>query len=92
MLFFNFCSFNPSLTEFEIKETIPILIGEKIRKLRKQLGLTQIELAELVLKDHQYQYKIEKGLVTPNISTITFLAKALETSLKDFFDIEGKPW
>ncbi|MFK8058457.1 MAG: helix-turn-helix domain-containing protein [Polaribacter sp.] len=52
--------------------------------LRLQLGLTQIELAELVLKDRQYLYKIEKGLVTPNISTITILAKAMEISLKDF--------
>lgn len=81
-----------SLTELEIKkikENTPILIGNKIRLLRKLKGLTQTELAELVLKDRQYLYKIEKGLVTPNISTITILAKAMEISLKDFFDVES---
>ena len=57
-------------------EITPTIIGEKIRLLRKSKGLTQTELAELVLKDRQYLYKIEKGLVTPNISTITILAKA----------------
>ena len=81
-----------SLTENQIKrikKNTPILVGERIRFLRKKLGLTQTELSELVLKDRQYLYKIEKGLVTPNISTITILAKAMEISLKDFFDIEN---
>ncbi|WP_298946237.1 helix-turn-helix transcriptional regulator [uncultured Polaribacter sp.] len=44
---------------------------------------------EIIKKDRQYLYKIEKGLVTPNISTITILAKAMEISLKDFFDVEN---
>lgn len=81
-----------SLTENQIKrikKSTPILVGERIRFLRKKFGLTQTELSELVLKDRQYLYKIEKGLVTPNISTITILAKAMEISLKDFFDVEN---
>lgn len=69
----------------KIKETTPILIGEKIRMIRLSRDLTQTELAELVLKDRQYLYKIEKGLVTPNISTIMILAKALKISAKEFF-------
>ncbi|MDO6813230.1 helix-turn-helix domain-containing protein [Tenacibaculum soleae] len=81
-----------SLTENQIKKikkNTPILIGERIRFLRNQLGLTQTELSELVLKDRQYLYKIEKGIVTPNISTITILSKAMEIPLKEFFDIEN---
>lgn len=81
-----------SLTENQIKrikKNTPILVGERIRFLRKKLGLTQTELSELVLKDRQYLYKIEKGLVTPNISTITILAKAMEIPLKELFDIEN---
>lgn len=72
----------------ELKTSIPIKIGEKVRFLRKQKGLTQTELAELVGKDRQYLYKIEKAVVTPNIVTISTLAIAMEIPLKEFFNIE----
>ena len=70
----------------KIKEITPNIIGEKVRFLRKSKGLTQTELAELVLKDRQYLYKIEKGLVTPNISTIAILAKAMKIPVKKIFE------
>jgi transcriptional regulator with XRE-family HTH domain len=44
-----------------------------------------VELANLTGKDRQYIYKIEKGIVTSSIVTITLLAKAMEISLKEFF-------
>ncbi|CAA0223319.1 conserved hypothetical protein [Tenacibaculum maritimum] len=72
----------------ELKISIPIKIGERVRFLRKQKGLTQTELAELVGKDRQYLYKIEKAVVTPNVVTISALAIAMEVPLKDFFDID----
>lgn len=70
----------------DLKNSIPKLIGIRIKDLREKKGLTQTELAELVGKDRQYLYKIEKGKVTSNIVTISTLAVALEISLKDFFD------
>jgi len=72
----------------ELKKSIPVKIGERVRYYRKSKGLSQTELAELVGKDRQYLYKIEKAVVTPNIVTISALAIALEVPLKDFFDIE----
>ncbi len=57
---------------------------------RKKKGLTQTELAELVGKDRQYLYKIEKAAVTPNVVTISALAIALEIPLKEFIDIDVK--
>ena len=74
----------------ELKTSIPIKIGERVRFLRKQKGLTQTELAELVGKDRQYLYKIEKAVVTPNVVTISALAIAMEIPLKEFFNIELK--
>lgn len=73
----------------ELKDSIPKLVGLRVKKARKDKGLTQTELAQLVGKDRQYLYKIEKGKVTPNIVTITALALALEISLKELFDIKG---
>ena len=72
----------------DLKKNIPIKIGERVRYLRKSKGLTQTQLAELVGKDRQYLYKIEKAVVTPNIVTISEIAMALEIPLKDIFDIE----
>lgn len=74
----------------QLRINIPKKVGNRIRFLRKEKGLTQTKLAELVGKDRQYLYKIEKGKVTPNVVTISSLASALEISLKDFFDFETK--
>lgn len=71
-----------------LKKTIPVLIGDRIKYFRNQKGLTQTQLAGKVGKDRQYLYKIEKGIVTPNIVTISALAIAMNVSLKDIFDIE----
>lgn len=69
----------------QLNETIPKLVGEQIRKFRKSKKLSQTELATLVGKDRQYLYKIEKGLVKPNIVTISILARALEIELFELF-------
>lgn len=61
-----------------LKETIPVLLGKRIREEREKRQLTQTELAQAVGKDRQYLYKIESGKVTPNISTVAILAEALE--------------
>ncbi|WP_111308555.1 helix-turn-helix domain-containing protein [Confluentibacter sediminis] len=72
----------------ELKISIPIKIGERVRYLRKSKGLTQTQLAQLIGKDRQYLYKIEKAVVTPNVVTISEIAIALEIPLKDVFDIK----
>ncbi|MBW1618160.1 helix-turn-helix domain-containing protein [Empedobacter falsenii] len=69
-----------------INTTIPKLIGEEIRKFRKLKKLTQTELALMVGKDRQYLYKIEKGVVKPNIVTISIIAFALDLELSELFE------
>ena len=72
----------------ELKKSIPKEIGNKVKFFRKKRGLTQTKLAQLVGKDRQYLYKIEKAVVTPNVVTISAIALALEVPLKEFFDIK----
>ncbi|MCL5127119.1 helix-turn-helix transcriptional regulator [Algibacter sp. L4_22] len=72
----------------QLKTSIPKEVGNRVRFFRKKRGITQTQLAQLVGKDRQYLYKIEKGVVTPNVVTISILALTLEVPLKDFFDIE----
>lgn len=72
----------------ELKAQIPIEIGKRVKYFRIEKGLTQTQLAQAVGKDRQYLYKIEKGIVTPNVVTISILALTMEIPLQDFFDIE----
>ncbi len=78
-----------SLTEVEIQKLsneVPKIVGEQIVVFRKLRGLTQTELAEMVGKDRQYLYKIEKGRVTPNIATLSIIASALKITLSELFE------
>jgi len=77
-----------SITESEIlrlSNEVPKLVGEQIVIFRKLRNLTQTELAEIVGKDRQYLYKIEKGKVTPNIATLSIISVALKITLSDLF-------
>ncbi len=44
---------------------------------RKQAGLTQIQLAQRIGSDKSYISKLERGLITPNISTLYRIASAM---------------
>lgn len=56
-------------------------IGERIRSRRKELGLTQEELAlSLGYKDKTSIYKIEKGVQQLTQSKIKQIANALDTT------------
>lgn len=69
----------------ELKEKIPIVVGDRIRKARKKNKLSQTELTLLLGKDRQYMYKIEKGKVTPSIFTVASICYVLEISLSELF-------
>lgn len=66
--------------------SIPVLVGQQIKKFRKMRKLTQTELAHRVWKDRQYLYKIESGRVTPSIFTIAMIALALEVTLSQLLE------
>lgn len=44
---------------------------------RKQAGLTQKQLAQRIGSDKGYISKLERGLITPNISTLYKIASAM---------------
>lgn len=69
-----------------IKATTPSKLGDKVRYFRRMKDLTQTQLADLVGNDRQYIYKIEKGKVSPSISTIAVIAYALKISLSELFE------
>lgn len=65
-------------------------VGQKIKELRKQIGLSQGELAEGICTQAQIS-KIEKGVVYPYASTLYLISQRLGVDVNYFFDIGMTP-
>ena len=61
-------------------------IGIKIKQLRLENGLTQVELANRCELTKGFISQIENNLTSPSISTLTDILEVLGSSLGEFFD------
>ncbi|RBP04738.1 helix-turn-helix domain-containing protein [Rossellomorea aquimaris] len=66
------------------------IVGQKIKELRKNIGLSQEELAEGICTQAQIS-KIEKGDVFPYASTLFLISRKLGVDVNYFFDIGMTP-
>ena len=63
-------------------------IAKNIKKLRKQLGLSQDKLSKLADISHNTIIKIESGAIqSPTMGTAQKIAKALGVSLDDLMKL-----
>ncbi|MBQ0041724.1 MAG: cupin domain-containing protein [Lachnospiraceae bacterium] len=60
-------------------------IGNKIKQLRMQLGLTQEELADRAELSKGFISQLERDLTSPSIATLVDILQCLGTDLKSFF-------
>lgn len=60
-------------------------IGEKIKKLRKNLGLSQEELATRAGLTKGFISQLERDLTSPSIASLELILDALGTDMADFF-------
>lgn len=58
-------------------------IGNKIREVRKSIGLTQEQLAEKAGIDNKHLSKIENGLHLPTYKTLEKIYEAFEININD---------
>ena len=65
---------------------IKIILGQRVRDLRKLKGISQEELAFIAGLDRTYIASVEKGKRNISIVNITKLAEALNVTLKEFFN------
>lgn len=63
-----------------------LLLGKRIKELRKSKNLTQEKLAELINIETGSLSAIESGRHFPSLPTIERMAKALDMELVKFFD------
>jgi len=60
-------------------------LGQKLKKARKNSGITQEQLAEKVGMHYTSISRIETGDANPPVQTINKIAKALKIPLSDLF-------
>ncbi len=60
-------------------------LGEKIRRMRNQKGLTEEELADRCELTKGYISQLENDLNSPSIATLTDILAALGSNLAEFF-------
>ena len=72
------------------ERSLEAAIGERLRSLRLQRGLTQRMLAHRVSGgvDLSYISRIERGEQLPSLKVLQKLGQALDTPLRVFFDAE----
>ncbi len=58
-------------------------VGNKIKQLRKSMGLTQEQLAEKIDMDSKHLSKIENGLHLPTYKTLAKLAEFLKLDIEE---------
>jgi transcriptional regulator with XRE-family HTH domain len=61
-------------------------IGEKIKKRRKELGISQERLAEILSVTYQQVQRYENGTNRLNVENIQLVADALSVSVSYFFE------
>ncbi len=66
-------------------EDLLIHLGDRIRKLRKQHGWTQAEMAEKVGIDRSFLADVERGKRNISILNLDLIAKGFKISLSQMF-------
>ncbi len=63
------------------------IIGQKIRQMRKEKGLSQEELSEKIDISPRHMCTIENGNSFPSIETFVKISKILDIDINEFFNL-----
>lgn len=64
------------------------LIGKQVARIRKEMGLTQAQLAEAIDVAPETISRLERGISIPSLGTLEDISRALDVTLKELFDFE----
>lgn len=68
---------------------LAIIVGKNVARRRKEIGLKQAELAELIGIGADSLSRLEKGLIAPRFSRLEQISEHLTCSVADFFRSPG---
>ena len=77
---------SPELDTLEYQKTL----GERVRRFRRELQLTQMDLARQVGVTNGQISTIERGLSAPSIGTLRRISEAMGIKMIHFFDEPGQ--
>jgi len=63
-----------------------VIIGKRIKMLRKKKNMTLQQLADLIKADRQYVWNIENGTVNLTLDYMDRIAEALQVSQSEFIN------
>jgi transcriptional regulator with XRE-family HTH domain len=66
--------------------SIKVKVGQRIKELRNQIGISQEALANKAEIDRTYVTDVENGRRNISIENLEKLVNALQVDFKDFFD------
>ena len=64
------------------------IVGANLKRLRKEIGLTQAELADFLDKSLRTVQKYESGDISMSISLLKYFAEQFEVELDVFFECD----
>jgi len=67
------------------KEAITAALGVRIKNLRKERGMSQLQLAHFVHKDQQSIQRLEAGKINPSIYYLFEISEGLKVPLIQLF-------
>ena len=70
------------------KEQIYIALGSNIQRLRKEVGMTQAQMAEKISRSEDAVSNIERGTSAPPPETALAISKTLGVKLSDLYDFK----
>ena len=66
-------------------DTVITLVGNRIRDLRKEQGMTQLDLATKSDIDERQVQRLERGHTSATLKTLLKISKGLGVTIFDFF-------
>lgn len=69
---------------------VKLLLGMRIKILRKQRNLTQEKFSEMIDRSPNHLSKIESGEANPPLSLLIDIANKLEVDISELFNFETK--
>lgn len=78
-------SWENKLMAYRISGKTLVLIGKKMRKIRKGQKREQVEIAEEAGVDTSYYARVERGEANPTLEVLYAIIKALHVKSSDIF-------
>ena len=70
------------------KDQLAKAIGNRVKAIRAERGISQSELSRICGKDKQHIELIENGKISPNVFTLYTIAKGLNCSLPELLSVD----